>query len=71
MEKIEQKFYDFRRRCVNGVLINNKYTVTTKEFKDLIDNIVTSIIELSENRWVLILEEGIVNNNNILYVEKI
>ena len=46
---IEEKFYEFRKKCKNGVLINNKYSISIKELKDKIDNIVEELIELGED----------------------
>lgn len=69
--EIEKKFYEFRKKCKNGVLINNKYSISIKELKDKIDNIVEELIELGDDRWIIILDREIVDENNTIYIEKI
>ena len=37
----QYKFYAFRKKCVNGVLINQKYKLTTTELMKVINNKIT------------------------------
>ena len=67
----QYKFYAFRKKCVNGVLINQKYKLTTAELMKVINNIVVDLKEINENCWKVKLEDNIVDNNNIIYIEKI
>ena len=67
---IEEKFYQFRRGCKKGVLINNKYVIDTLTLKELIDNLVETLIEVSENKWIVITTENIFGSDTI-YIEKI
>ena len=41
---IEEKFYQFRKGCKKGVLINNKYAMNILAVKELIDNLVETLI---------------------------
>lgn len=68
---IERKFYEFRKRCVNGVLVNNEQVVSIEELKESIDNIVESLIELSQDRWIIVLDKESANGNDTIYIEKI
>ncbi len=67
---IEEKFYQFRRECKKGVLINNKYVIDILTLKELIDNLVETLIEVSENKWIVITTENIFGSDTI-YIEKI
>lgn len=67
----ERKFYEFRKRCVNGVLVNNEQVVSIEELKESIDNIVESLIELSQDRWIIVLDKELANGNDTIYIEKI
>ena len=67
----EENFYKFRKKCKNGVLINNKYSISIKELKDKIDNIVEELIELDNDRWIIVLDKESANENNIIHIEKI
>ena len=68
---IEENFYKFRKKCKNGVLINNKYSISIKELKDKIDNIVEELIELGNDRWIIILDNSVEEESRIIYVEKL
>ena len=68
---MQEKFYEFRKKCKNGVLINNKYSISIKELKDKIDNIVEELIELSNDRWVILLDNSVEEESRIIYVEKL
>lgn len=70
MKDNQYKFYTFRKKCVNGVLINQKYKLTTTEFMEVINNIVVDLKEINENCWKIKLEDNNVDNSNIIYVEK-
>lgn len=67
---IEEKFYQFRRGCKKGVLINNKHVIDILTVKELIDNLVETLIEVSENKWIVITTENIFGSDTI-YIEKI
>lgn len=67
---IEEKFYQFRRGCKKGVLVNNKYVIDIFTVKELIDNLVETLIEVSENKWIVITTENIFGSDTI-YIEKI
>ena len=67
---IEEKFYQFRKKCKKGVLINNKYTMNILAVKELIDNLVETLIEVNENKWIVITTENIFGSDTI-YIEKI
>lgn len=67
----ERKFYEYRKRCVNGVLVNNEQVVSIEELKESIDNIVESLIELSQDRWIIVLDKESANGNDTIYIEKI
>ena len=49
MKDNQYKFYAFRKKCVNGVLINQKYKLTTTELMKVINNIVVDLKEINEN----------------------
>lgn len=68
---IEEKFYEFRKKCRNGVLINNQCRMDITELKESIDNIVESLIELSNDRWVIVLDNSVEEESRIIYVEKL
>lgn len=68
---MQEKFYEFRKKCKNGVLINNKYSISIKELKDKIDNIVEELIELGDDRWIIILDNSVEEESRIIYVEKL
>lgn len=70
MKDNQYKFYAFRKKCVNGVLINQKYKLTTTELMEVINNIVVYLKEINENCWKIKLEDNNVDNSNIIYVEK-
>lgn len=70
MKDNQYKFYTFRQECVNGVLINQKYKLTTTELMEVINNIVVDLKEINENCWKIKLEDNNVDNSNIIYVEK-
>lgn len=67
---IEEKFYKFRRECKKGVLVNNKYVMDILAVKELIDNLVETLIEVNENKWIVITTENILGSDTI-YIEKI
>lgn len=67
----QYKFYGFRKKCINGVVVNKKYTLTTTELMNVIDNIVVELKEVNENCWEILLEENVVDDSNIIYIEKI
>lgn len=67
---IEEKFYQFRRGCKKGVLVNNKYVIDIFTVKELIDNLVETLIEVNENKWIVITTENIFGSDTI-YIEKI
>jgi hypothetical protein len=67
----QERFYEFRQGCANGVLVNKKYRLSVEELKDVIDCIVVDIMEIDENSWQLELSENIEENNNIVHIEKI
>lgn len=67
---IEEKFYQFRKGCKKGVLINNKYAMNILAVKELIDNLVETLIEVNENKWIAITTENIFGSDTI-YIEKI
>lgn len=70
MKDNQYKFYAFRKKCVNGVLINQKYKLTTTELMEVINNIVVDLKEINENCWKIKLDDNNVDNSNIIYVEK-
>ena len=41
------------------------------ELKERIDNIVVSLIELSNDRWVIVLDNSVEEDSRIIYVEKL
>ena len=47
MKDNQYKFYTFRKKCVNGVLINQKYKLTTAELMEVINNIVVDLKDIS------------------------
>ena len=55
MKDNQYKFYAFRKKCVNGVLINQKYKLTTTELMKVINNIVVDLKEINENCWKIML----------------
>lgn len=67
----ERKFYEFRKRCINGVLVNNEQIIGIEELKELIDNIVEELIELDNDRWMIVLDKESANGNDTIYIEKI
>ena len=67
---LQKKFYKFRKECVNGMVINSKYKVTKDELMEAIDNIVISLEEVKENIWKIELEDVIVDNSRVIYIEK-
>lgn len=70
MKDNQCKFYTFRKKCINGVVINQKYKLTTTELMEVINNIVVDLKEINENCWKIKLEDNNVDNSNIIYVEK-
>ncbi len=68
---LQKKFYEFRKRCSKGVLINRKYRVTTDELMESINNIVVDLNEVKDDVWELFLEEIIIDNERKIYIEKI
>ena len=67
----QERFYNFRKRCNNGVIANKKYKLSIEELNDVIDCIVVDLKEIDNNSWQIELSENIEENNNILYIEKI
>ena len=67
---LQKEFYKFRKECVNGVVINNKYRVTEGELMEVIDNIVIDIKKMGKNLWKIELEEVVVDDSRVLYIEK-
>lgn len=67
----QHKFYKFRNECTKGVRINDKYTVSIEELMEIISDIVIDIIEIDEHKWELLLSDIVVDDNNIIYIEKI
>lgn len=70
MRNGQQKFYAFRNKYDN-VIINDKYTLTTLELKEVIDNRVVRLSEISKDCWKILLDDNIVDNNNIIYIKSI
>lgn len=68
---MQEKFYEFRKKCKNGVLVDNKHSISIKELKDKIDNIVEELIELGDDRWIIILDNSVEEESRIIYVEKL
>lgn len=69
--RMQEKFYEFRKKCTNGVLINNQCIMDITELKERIDNIVEELIELSNDRWVILLDNSVEEESRIIYVEKL
>lgn len=69
MEEI--KFYEFRKRCTAGMLINGTYKVSDEELLQLVENIVLELEEVKKGVWKLILTEKILNEYDTIYIEKI
>ena len=68
---MQEKIYEFRKKCKNGVLINNQCIMNITELKERIDNIVEELIELSNDRWVILLDNSVKEESRIIYVEKL
>lgn len=68
MEEI--KFYEFRKRCKAGMLINGTYMVDDKELLQLVENIVIELEEVKKGVWKLLLSEKILNECDTIYIEK-
>ena len=69
--RMQEKFYEFRKKCINGVLVNNEQIIGIEELKESIDNIVESLIELDNDRWIIILDNSVEEESRIIYVEKL
>ncbi len=69
MYKQEEKFYEFRKSCINGVLVNNTYAMTTEELMDIINCKVVELREINENCWEIELDECIYDSN-LMYIER-
>lgn len=69
MEEI--KFYEFRKRCNAGMLINGTYKVNDEELLQLVENIVVELEEVKKGVWKLILAEEILNECDTIYIKKI
>lgn len=63
---LQEKFYNFRKSCIKGVLVNEKYKITEQELKDIIDNKVIDLKELDNKTWQIDIE-----GNNTLIVERV
>lgn len=68
---MQEKFYEFRKKCKNGVLINNQCIMNITELKERIDNIVEELIELSNDKWVILLDNSVKEESRIIYVKKL
>ena len=66
----QHRFYNFIKKN-DTALVNGKYVETTKNIKEAIDNIVINLEEVYIDKWKITLEEEILDNSNILYIEKI
>ena len=64
MKDNQYKFYTFRKKCVNGVLINQKYKLTTAELMEVINNIVVDLKEINENSNGDIINKIEMDGNN-------
>lgn len=68
MEEI--KFYEFRKKCADGMLVNGTYMVDDKELLQLVENIVIELEEVKKGVWKLLLSEKILNECDTIYIEK-
>lgn len=67
---MQRKFFEFRQKCINGVIVNHKYHMSGQELKEGIDNIVLDLRELREGVWEVVLESEVIDNSNVLHIEK-
>lgn len=69
---LQQRFYKFRTSCKDGLIVNNIYNLSIKEFKEVINCSVIGLKEIGSNKWEVILDfiADTKNNTNILIVEK-
>ena len=64
------KFYEFRKKCADGMLVNGTYMVDDKELLQLVENIVIELEEVKKGVWKLLLSEKILNECDTIYIEK-
>lgn len=59
----------FIKKFTGVLLVNERYTATAKELKEVIDNRVVDIQYNIKNKgWIIKLDECVVDNTNVLEI---